>query len=348
MLELGGERFSERIALIVFVLAVFSDAVTKRDVEACPGTQKCVTISECRKIQKESNFQMDLSTSVVYPCEEMLPGMICCATSSSQGTVDEEDPGYTITYEDIPLASESVPIALPLKLGNRWKSGDTCGTFRKGNGIEDASYLQFPWLALIGSNDAGGESIQFQCGGTLINHHYVLSSASCLSKMQSPPVMIRLGEYDISKEDDCAHGCTVIDSEVDQIIVHESYDFPLRKNDIALLRLKVSLPKDKGNFSVTPKYGTLSLHSPELCESDLSVSLQPLGEKQLCSRKTRGSCFGDGGGPLMAYFKNGISESAVVAGIISERGPRCNSPFSVDLFTNVALYLDWITNNMKE
>lgn len=102
-----------------------------------------------------------------------------------------------------------------------------------------AEPFEFPWMVLLRE-----ESGKFVCGGTLISSRYVLTAAHCVEHRNTKIVSVRLGENDITKDEDCI----VLDGEiectpppqdiaVERAIRHPKYSDRYKKNDIALLRL---------------------------------------------------------------------------------------------------------------
>lgn len=72
-----------------------------------------------------------------------------------------------------------------------------------------------------------------------------------------------------------------------------------------------------------------------------------MSNKQLCAGGERGkdSCNGDSGGPLMTTFGNDTSQW-YVAGVVSF-GARCGTQGWPGIYTRVAEYTDWISENVK-
>ena len=62
-------------------------------------------------------------------------------------------------------------------------------------GVESTRIGEFPFLVLLGSR-GGGDSVSWQCGGTLINKWYVLTAASC-----GAVEYVRLGEWRVVDPD---------------------------------------------------------------------------------------------------------------------------------------------------
>lgn len=380
-----------RVALTLAFAALLSNDVR---VNACMSWQKCLSLAECRKAQKESNLPAhiikDVESSFFYPCDDFPIRKICCTVRSPNAPVEEpepEDPGYTIISGEETQPSQKAPVFLPLP-NDIQESGkgtfriEKCGTFRKEHNGENAGHGQFPWLTLIGSKDDTGK-LHFSCGGSLINNHYILTSASCIQNMKSPPEIARLGQFNIKYLDESLSARAsdenynaVQDHDIEEIINHEDFNIPVFKNDISLLRLKetisyftdcirpICLPTEslKSEFfttvgwgidnrrnikmSITPKFGNLTLLDKRECEYDLAIPLQPLSETQLCAKGNELSCYGDGGGPLIGYTTNGDTEQAVLVGIVSYTPVKCNSPFNRELFTNVTSFADWINKNI--
>lgn len=95
----------------------------------------------------------------------------------------------------------------------------------------------------------------------------------------------------------------------------------------------------------------LKLRVPVVADSQCSTRFRTAGvtlsNKQLCAGGERGkdSCNGDSGGPLMTTFGNDTSQW-YVAGVVSF-GARCGTQGWPGIYTRVAEYTDWISENVK-
>ncbi|XP_032521800.2 phenoloxidase-activating enzyme-like isoform X1 [Danaus plexippus] len=251
---------------------------------------------------------------------------------------------------------------------------------------------QYPWLALIEYRDKNNK-IKLLCGAALISSKYVLTAGHCVIGPvlnSGKPENIRLGEYDTSNsESDCVEGegggvdCAdeVLVIPIEKIIAHEGYDpmSPLRRNDIALIRMATSAPytgfiqpiclpttdvtlsKDNLVFTaagwgaVSTEQSTsnvkmhvdLPLKGDEECQKAYNVSSRKLQlwNRQLCAGGVKGkdTCRGDSGGPLM--YDNGRTYSVI--GVVSFGPSPCGLENVPGVYTKVYEYLPWIRTNIK-
>uniref|UniRef100_A0A8D8QL40 Serine protease easter n=1 Tax=Cacopsylla melanoneura TaxID=428564 RepID=A0A8D8QL40_9HEMI len=151
-----------------------------------------------------------------------------------------------------------VPQPAKIEEHRNWKllpAKDRCGvsaTQQRIIGGHQAQLGEFPWIARIGYGQRllgrSGErkNIQYQCGGTLINKHYVLTATHCALDPDSI-VEVRLGENMAYIDPDCMLSSSqgmicapkVQDIPVIKVISHENYSHNRHMtNDIALLRLE--------------------------------------------------------------------------------------------------------------
>jgi len=132
------------------------------------------------------------------------------------------------------------------------------GTVSRVLGGEDTTPGMFPFTALLGypvrenkwNNIKKKFEIQdntkYKCGGTLINHWYVLTAGHCQGKRKRDQIsVVRLGEWEVARNKDCTTDgfCLnpVQDFEItpDLVTVHENHKKVLGNvlNDIALVKL---------------------------------------------------------------------------------------------------------------
>ncbi|XP_045483902.1 venom protease isoform X2 [Pieris rapae] len=121
---------------------------------------------------------------------------------------------------------------------------EMCGSIL-GNRIVGGKYAklyEFPWMAIIFYNTSSGP--QRECSGSIINSKYILTAAHCV--VNKDIAGVRIGEYDVSRDDDCDYqpGVSSVcekhiqDMYVELAIPHSKYRQVPPENDIALLRVE--------------------------------------------------------------------------------------------------------------
>ncbi|XP_017492826.1 PREDICTED: trypsin-4-like, partial [Rhagoletis zephyria] len=170
---------------------------------------------------------------------------------------------------------------------------------------------------------------------------------------------------------------------VDRIVVHPGWSQASGQNDVALLHLQTPLEftRDADNAKVVTvnkvclsrsaegehsgmatSSGWGFLHKDQRVSPDLmrrvdipvvdhatcrSAFSRVIGvtQMQVCAGQApKGNCMGDSGGPLVQKSSKGGSGRATQIGIVSFSIP-CAVPGYPDVFTRVAKYLDWISQN---
>lgn len=100
---------------------------------------------------------------------------------------------------------------------------------------QEANVFDYPWMAML-QNETGA----WVCGGTLVSSRYVLTAAHC-----GTIVLVRLGENDVNKTEDCntlddLKNCApppqdfLVEKNISYI---EKFNDDKKMNDIALLKL---------------------------------------------------------------------------------------------------------------
>ncbi|KAK8400236.1 hypothetical protein O3P69_003144 [Scylla paramamosain] len=232
-------------------------------------------------------------------------------------------------------------------------------------------------LPIVGGIQAREKEFPFQarimvhnkilCSGTLISLNLILTAAHCFPQGHEG-TLVTLGEYDTKVNEPYSQ---VI--KVRNVIKHENFNKKTMDNDIAILELIepavitpyvipacIATSKDTFPSSLTvtsgwghDKFGGsvstvlmkvgLDLISNEECQQMYSSRGYTITSNMICTyTQNKDACQGDSGGPLVRQTTDG---KWVLIGIVSF-GYMCAHESSPGVFTNVAVYKDWISRNI--
>ncbi|GFY41943.1 transmembrane protease serine 2 [Trichonephila inaurata madagascariensis] len=232
-------------------------------------------------------------------------------------------------------------------------------------GGRDALDREFPWMVALHYQG------RFVCSSFLITPKILMTAAHCVVFGQDPEDPKHYNAFSGTIHRDGP------DTEVkfSEIIAHDKYgsgteydialmklDKPVTLNDdiqTVCLPTKDSLYEDmtaqvigwgvseKGGRESAKVLQTLTENVPanSMCAFVYAILGIPVTRRHVCAggENNKGICFGDSGGPLVAM--NETKPIAIgVASFVSRRG--CAQTFIPAVYTNVASYMDWVTEKL--
>ncbi|XP_023295554.2 lectizyme [Lucilia cuprina] len=219
------------------------------------------------------------------------------------------------------------------------------------------------------------EGLVHYCAGTVINEHWILTAAHCLTNPQMVAnSVIVAGCHDIHSRSE-SHNVQL--RHIDYYVRHELYLGGVNPYDIALIYTKeplvfdqyvqpVNLPQPDvipegygtlygwGNVSMTivPKFphklqqANMPILDLELCEEVLAASGMQLHETNLCTGPLTGGvsiCTADSGGPLIqTQYDIYGQEQQTIIGIVSWGKMPCGQKNAPSVFVRVSAFTQWI------
>ncbi|XP_055599587.1 CLIP domain-containing serine protease HP8-like [Uranotaenia lowii] len=342
------------------VLAIFSLLIAvavAQNFKSCGENEICVDIRKCPKYKSYIGLSF---ANLPSELKSMAKANVCSTEKTAEGQV-------------INVCCPTVlnPKQCGVQAGDRISKGTVAKPF------------EYPWMVLL--KDSSGA---FVCGGTLISKRYVLTAAHCLRGYFNI-TSVRLGENDIRKEIDCnvvdgEEDCAdpPQDIEVEKTERHPGHSERMKKNDIALIRLKrsaqlsdsvrvICLPNGTpAQKAVQPEFWVVSgwgLTEDGAAFDVLRYARVPPVSQDKCAQRVRSlnnyltldpsqicaggidavdNCSGDSGGPLQ--YVSTVAARYIQYGVVSYGVRDCGVQSEPGVYTNVNHYLNWIVENVDE
>lgn len=240
-----------------------------------------------------------------------------------------------------------------------------------------ADFGEFPAHAAILKRISPGDSL-FVCSAVLISNQWLITAAHCVRRLRPEEIKVRLGEWDVSKDDEFY---PFVESNVRELIVHPAFQASSLANDIALIRMELNLDAQttphiapaclayqdadsfagqrcwiagwgKDAFGANGQYQSQlkKVDLPVVARSDCEMALRhqtKLGKlfrlhpSDLCAGGERGkdACEGDGGAGL--YCIEPESGLTRVLGLVSW-GVGCGQRGVPGIYTSIPTLHSWI------
>ncbi|CAG9769232.1 unnamed protein product [Ceutorhynchus assimilis] len=250
-------------------------------------------------------------------------------------------------------------------------------------GGTEAVLGEYPWMARIIHKNKYGHKSYGCAGFLIHPKYVATAAHCIKSdsiQTRGEPYSVLLGEHNVTTLIDCSPGGTFCAEKtqakrISKVIVHENYSKTSKNhhNDIALISLNSAVrlseyvqpiclldeeaPEVKKYYisgwgkTETEQSSKVKLrvdlvpYERERCKDQFQVLDLEINESQICAggEKSKDSCNGDSGGPLM--ITNGTHHFA--SGLVSY-GVGCGMQNWPGVYTSVPYYVNWIKKHMVE
>ncbi|KFM63809.1 Serine proteinase stubble, partial [Stegodyphus mimosarum] len=226
---------------------------------------------------------------------------------------------------------------------------------------------EWPWVVSL--RQWKKNTFLHKCGAALLNEFWAITAAHCVENVPLTDILLRLGEYDISHENE---PLPYVERRVQIVASHPKFDRRTFEYDLALLRfyepvtfqkniLPICVPSSNnsyvGKYATVTGWGRLREEGPlpdviqevslpvitnKLCESMYQDAgfVEDIPDIFICAGYADGgkdSCEGDSGGPMVIQEDDG---RWVLAGVISW-GIGCALPNQPGVYTRITKFSEW-------
>uniref|UniRef100_A0A1B0GLG1 Putative chymotrypsin-like protease ctrl-1 rhagoletis zephyria n=1 Tax=Lutzomyia longipalpis TaxID=7200 RepID=A0A1B0GLG1_LUTLO len=323
----------------------------------CVGFQNCVPLSKCPDLHYDAAKACYFGDKSFFCGSSGSEPMICCPRVGEN-----------------PDTNPDVSAPINIDCGKSLVRGQ----FYKGLGA-------FPFVARVGFKNLNSGSMSYPCTGSIITRRVILTAAHCaLAKADGHRLSsVRIGEYDASRDPDCAGSgfCAppALNHAISHVVVHPDYEAGKYHHDIALLILRtpinftvaaqpLCLYPDRTNL-IVGKRGTIvgwgKLSSVGVKSSEMQFLDVPLAPWDLCLKvySTTGAlespksiegqwlCAGGEsrdacqgfGGAPLVIRDDNVYNQI---GIMSFGSDSCGSPKVPSVYTSISFFYQWIQDNI--
>ncbi|XP_014276587.1 serine proteinase stubble [Halyomorpha halys] len=240
-------------------------------------------------------------------------------------------------------------------------------------GGDKSTFGKWPWQ--ISLRQWRTSTYLHKCGAALLNENWAITAAHCVENVPPSDLLLRLGEHDLSVEDE-PYGYQ--ERRVQIVASHPQFDPRTFEYDLALLRfyepvsfqpniIPICVPEDDINFVGSTAYvtgwGRLYEDGPlpsvlqevsvpvinnSLCETMYRAAgyIEHIPDIFICAGWKKGgfdSCEGDSGGPMVIQRPD---RRWLLAGVISW-GIGCAEPNQPGVYTRISQFRDWINQILQ-